>query len=247
MADRETEVLARIASGVSGLNARAWDRLAPAIRSSATPSCRRSKNRAASGPAPAGRRRRSWSRMKRRTSSLPRPPTSRATARANMCSTTAGPTPGSARAGNIIPSCRSQCRSRRCPGPRLLGVAAAAAACRARGGDAAERLFVGAHHIRRRGGRCRMRAARLADPPRRPISLVQPRLWRVRRLPRRADQPQAEGDPQGARGGARRARVPHPARSGNWPRPSGTRCGPSIRTPARANGAGPISRANSST
>jgi predicted N-acyltransferase len=28
MADRETEVVAKIASGVAGLNARAWDRLA---------------------------------------------------------------------------------------------------------------------------------------------------------------------------------------------------------------------------
>lgn len=28
MADRETEIIAKIASGVSGLNARAWDRLA---------------------------------------------------------------------------------------------------------------------------------------------------------------------------------------------------------------------------
>ena len=37
-----------------------------------------------------------------------------------MCSTMAGPTPGSARAGTIIPSCRSRCRSARCPAPRLL-------------------------------------------------------------------------------------------------------------------------------
>ena len=29
MADRESEIIAKIASGVSGLNARAWDRLGP--------------------------------------------------------------------------------------------------------------------------------------------------------------------------------------------------------------------------
>ena len=88
--------------------------------------------------------------------------------------------------GNIIPSCRSRCRSRRCPGPRLLGQPPAAIARRRRGGDRAERPVVGAHHLHRRGRRARVRAARLADPPRHPISLVQPRLCELRRFPRRA-------------------------------------------------------------
>ena len=38
------------------------------------------------------------------------------TARANTCSTTPGPTPTSGRAATTIPSCRSPCRSRPCPG-----------------------------------------------------------------------------------------------------------------------------------
>ena len=80
------------------------------------PSSSRSRSRAASARAPAGRPRRSWSRMARRTCSLRRPPISRPTARANMCSTMAGPTPGSGRAEPIIPSFRSRCRSRRCRG-----------------------------------------------------------------------------------------------------------------------------------
>ena len=40
--------------------------------------------------------------------------------------------------------------------------------------------------------------ARLADPSRHSIPLAQPRLWRFRRFPGGADQPQAQGDPQGA-------------------------------------------------
>ena len=55
--------------------------------------------------------------------SPPRPPISRATARASMCSTTAGPRRGKAPAGVIIPSSRSPCRSRRCPGCGCLGLA----------------------------------------------------------------------------------------------------------------------------
>ena len=49
--------------------------------------------------------------------------------------------------------------------------------------------------------------ARLADPRRHPVSLAQSRLWRFRRLPRRADQPQAQGHPQGARSGSRGSRI----------------------------------------
>ena len=91
-----------------------WTGSATAIHSRATPSFPRSKIPTASAPVPAGRRRRSWSRTTRRISSRLRPPISRPTARANMCSTTGGPTRGSARAANIIPSSRSPFRSRRC-------------------------------------------------------------------------------------------------------------------------------------
>ena len=52
----------------------------------------------------------------RRRSPAARPAISSRTARASTCSTTAGPTPTCRPAGATIPSCRSPCRSRRCPG-----------------------------------------------------------------------------------------------------------------------------------
>ena len=214
MADRETELIARLAPGVAAIDAGAWDR---AGRRRPVPQPRLPRragsNRAASARAPAGRRRRSWSRTRPARCSPPRRPISRATARANMSSTMAGPTRSSAPAGNIIPSCRSRCRSRRCPGQRLLGAAAAATARRGRGGRPTQNGLSSAHvTFIDEAGAARVRAARLADPRRHPISLAQPRLCELRRFPRRADQPQAQGDPQGARGGARRARVRRAAR-----------------------------------
>ena len=53
----------------------------------------------------------------------------------------------------------------------------------------------------------------------------------------RADQPQAQGGPQGARGGARRASSLSRCAAPRSARRTGTRCGISIRTPAPANGA----------
>jgi hypothetical protein len=95
----------------------------------------------------------------------PRRPISRPTARANMCSTMAGPTRGSAPAGNIIPSCRSRCRSRRCRAAPARATTATATARRARGGDDAERPVLGPHHLhRRRRGAAEFERARLADP-----------------------------------------------------------------------------------
>ena len=124
-----------------------------------------------------------------------------------MCSTMAGPRRGSGRAANIIPSCRSPCRSRRCPGrgcsasrPQQLLAAVEAVTVQ-------NEHIVGAHHLHRRGRRGGVRAARLADPPRHPISLVQPRLCELRRLPRAADEPQAQGHAQGARRRARGSRI----------------------------------------
>ena len=67
-------------------------------------------------------------------SSPPRRPISRATAWANTCSTTPGPTPMSAPAGATIRNCRSPRRSRPATGRRLL-VARRRAPRRARGAD----------------------------------------------------------------------------------------------------------------
>ena len=65
----------------------------------------------------AGRRPISWSRTRQGSAARGcAPPTSRAIARANTSSTTAGPTPMSAPAGAIIRSSRSACPSRRRPG-----------------------------------------------------------------------------------------------------------------------------------
>ena len=165
-----------------------------------------------------------------------------------MCSTTAGPRRGSAPAGNIIPSSRSRCRSRRCPGRGCSGtrpqqlLAAAEAVTVQNDMSSAHITFIdeaGAAECERRGWLIRAR---------RPISLVQPRLSRSSTIssPRSASRKRKairkeraaarEGLEFSALRGARDRR-----------RPSGTRCGPSIRTPARANGAGPISPASSST
>jgi hypothetical protein len=77
------------------------------------------------------------------------------------------------------------------------------------------------------------------------IPLAQPRLCELRRFPRRARQPQAQGDPQGARGGAvegltirpsdRRCEITEAHWDAFWDFLSGHR--------QRANGAGPISPA----
>ena len=133
------------------------------------------------------------------------------------------------------------------PGPRLLGhvpqqlLAAAEAVTVQNGLSSAHITFIDD------AGAAECERARLADPRRHPISLAQPRLCRLRRVPRRADQPQAQGDPQGARRGARGPGIRRAARQRHRRRPNGTRCGPSTRTPAAANGAGPISPATSST
>ena len=116
MADRETEVLAKIASGVSRRsNAGAWDRLA---RRRSVPQPRFPLRARRFGQRRPGDRLDSGADPRSRTTAAPGRRRARlsqdATARANMCSTTAGPRRGSGPAGNIIPSCRSRCRSRRC-------------------------------------------------------------------------------------------------------------------------------------
>ena len=94
------------------------------------------------------------------------------TARANMCSTMAGPTRGSARAG-LLSQAADRGAVHAGAGPRACSaIARAASARRARSGDGAERAVVGAHHFidaGRRSPQCD--AARLADPRRHPISI----------------------------------------------------------------------------
>ena len=86
------------------------------IRSLPTPSCMRWRLRGRSAAARAGPRRMSWWRTRAGTWSPRRPAISRATARANTCSTTPGRTPTSAPAGATIPNSRSLLRSPRRPG-----------------------------------------------------------------------------------------------------------------------------------
>ena len=122
-----------------------------------------------------------------------------------MCSTMAGPTPGSGRAAPIIPSCRLRFPSRPASGRRLLGedrnalLAALETVTIQNGLSSAHITFL--HDDERQGGR----GARLAAPGRASVSLVQPRLCQLRRFPRPAFEPQAQGDPQGAGGGGRGA------------------------------------------
>ena len=118
MADREIEVVAKLSSGVSGLNSHAWDRLGGRrpVRQPRFPvragSIRKRRQGNRLDP-----RDRSWSRtasphLARRGAGL----FEDATARANMCSTKAGRMRSSERADPIIPSSRSPFRSRRCRG-----------------------------------------------------------------------------------------------------------------------------------
>ena len=80
----------------------------------------RSRPRARSAAAPAGRRRMSWSRTRAAAWSPPRPAISRATARANTSSTTPGPTPTSGPAATITRSCRCAVPFTPVTGRRLL-------------------------------------------------------------------------------------------------------------------------------
>ena len=175
MADRETEVLARIASGVAGLNAGAWDGLAGGdpFLSHAFLSALEDSGSVGPGtgwtPAPilieddaAPRRRRA------RLSQDPQP--GRICVRPRL-----GRRVG-ARGRAILSEAAGRGAVHAGAGPAAARRPAAAAARRHRSGDGAERPVVRAHHLHRRAGRRRSRAARLADPARRPISLVQPRL-----------------------------------------------------------------------
>ena len=176
---------------------------------------------------------------RRRGCLRPRQPMSRPTARANMCSTMAGPMHGSARAANIIPSSRSRCRSRPVPGaaaawrtrpPQLIAAIEAVTVrttCRRRTSPSSTRH--GAAEFERRGWLIRHGSSFTG----------QSRLWRLRRLPCRAYQPQAQGDPQGARGGARGAEIRASYRRGDRPG-HWDAFWEFTRTPARANGAGLI-------
>jgi uncharacterized protein len=94
-----------------------------------------------------------------------------------MCSTTAGPMPGSGPAG-LLSQAPGRGAVHAGAGPAPARLAAAAAARRDRGGDRPERLS-SAHitFIDEAEAPEAMRAARLADPRRNPISLVQPRLY----------------------------------------------------------------------
>ena len=116
MADRETELVARIASGVSDSMPRAWDGLPGGDPFLSHAFLVALENSGSVGPGtgwtPAPILVEDEARTRRRRAGLSQD----ATARANMCSTMAGPRHGSAPAAPIIPSCRSRCRSRRCPG-----------------------------------------------------------------------------------------------------------------------------------
>ena len=178
MADRESEILAKLASGVAGLNARRVGRALPAaIRSSATLFSPRSRIREASVRAPG------WSPapilIEEEASRLI------AAAPAYLKTHSQGEyvfDHGWAEAweragGQYYPKLQVAVPFTPVPGPRLLGIAPAATARRDRGGHGSERPVLGPHHLHRRGRRARSRAARLADPARHPISLVQPRLF----------------------------------------------------------------------
>ena len=205
MADRESEVLARIASGRCRARRR---RLGRAGRRRSVPQPRlplgargfgqrRAGHRLDAGADPDRGRRVASRRRRARLSQEPqpgricvRPRLGRGVGARRRAILSQAPGRGAVHAGAGTAAARTP---------------AAAAARRDRSGDRAERPVFGAHHLHRRGRRGRMRAARLADPPRHPISLVQPRLCELRRFPRRAQS--AASARRSARNARRRARA----------------------------------------
>ena len=122
-----------------------------------------------------------------------------------MCSTMAGPRRGSGPAAHIIPSCRSRCRSRRCRARACSGAGRSNCSRAIEAVDDAERIVLGARHLHRRG-RARRECERRGWLIRHGIQYhwFNRGYGEFRRFPRRALQPQAQGDPQGTRGGAAR-------------------------------------------
>ena len=91
------------------------------------------------------------------------------------------------------------------------------------------------------------RRVRLPPADRPAVPLAERGLSQLRRFPRRARLTQAQGDPQRtARGAERRDRDRMGDRDAISPKPIGTRSSTSTWTPARANGARPISRGRAS-
>ena len=202
-------VVARIGGGVAYFAAGDWDRLRRrrTIPSSATPSCRRSRIRAARPRRPAGGRCRS-----RSTAPDGRPA---ALMPAYLKSHSLGEyvfdhgwADAYERAGGAYyPKLQIAVPFTPVPGRRLLArdpalAPALIAAARARGRG--QRPLLGARdlHPARRGGP--VRARRLADPRRQPVPLAEPGLCELRGFPRHLVVAQAQGDP--ARSGPRRWR-----------------------------------------
>ena len=133
-----------------------------------------------------------------------------------MSSTTAGPKRSTAPAGAIIPSCRSLCPSRR---PRAAPLLTRRGRARARGAASRwsrrlrEPAALAARHLLRAerkapGGSSAGCSTRTTQQ----FHWLEQRLRRLRRLPRRAPLAQAQGDPQGARGGHRGGEIVAPDR-----------------------------------
>ena len=197
-----------------------------------------SKRRAASATRPAGPRCRSSPSATAR-SSPPRRPISRATARANMSSTMAGPRRGSAAGRLITPSCRSPCRSRRCPGGACSATArailAALEAVTVQNGlSSAHVTFCDAGDLEAGEARGWLRRDGIQ------YHWFNRGYAELRRLPRprcraASARRSARSAPRRARGStSSRCAAPRSARR-TW-----RRCGTSTRTPAAANGASPI-------
>ena len=189
-----------------------WRRARPATRSSATRFLKALEDSQSVG------RRTGWQpqyllaetddgTLLRRRAALPQGPS----ARANTSSTTAGHRPSSAPAAATIPSSRPPSRSRRSParacsrGPGRYADAVRRRADRHAGQDRRRQRISSVHVTfcteadwKRFGAHGWLLRAR---PP---VSLAQRRLWQLRRFPGRARLAQAQGDPQGTRGGAPR-------------------------------------------
>ena len=204
------------------------------------PSSPRSRSRAASDRGRAGRRRRSSSRISPARCVAAAPAYLKSHSQGEYVFDHGWADAWERAGGQYYPKLQVAVPFTPVPGSRLLGDDPQQLLGAIEAVTSAERPVVGAHHLCRRGEARPNASARLADPPRNPISLAQSRLFELRRFPRRADQPQAQGDPQGAGGGVARAGDSGRCAATRSARPNGMRCGPSTRTPAAANGGGPI-------
>ena len=205
-------IVARLGRGVAVVRRRRTGTAAPgrAIPSSATPSSPRSRNRAAPPPRTGWQPRADRDR-RRRTAARPRslPAYVKSHSQGEYVFDHGWADAWERAGGDYYPKLQIAVPFTPVPGPAAAGaasrtlapalIAAAEAVVSQHGLSSAHATFIAEEEV------ALFEQRRLADPRRQPVPLAQSRLWQLRGFPRRPVVAQAQGDPQGAGGGARGA------------------------------------------